>query len=618
LTVSFVPDGTDVDGPPSQLYQKMALSGLSQSVWQGTILSALESWSAVTNVNFSVVGDNGAPLGAPGAVQGDPHFGDIRIACRPLSGDVLALTTPPGTLAGTRAGDIVFNSNDLFTVGSGLLGLNQLNLLGGVVNQDLSTVALHEIGHALGLPDLSGSTPDQTSSIMYGSYRGLRTLNSLDIADIQALYGTPAPDSLALAGANVPSTAWALQAPPGAPANASLSVTGDLNSSTDVNYFKYTTGWLNPNGLTVKLQTSNQSLLAGKIAIYSSGGWLLGSANASGPGQDLSLSLGLVAPNTSYYILVDRASGTAFNQGAYQLTVISNPNAPTVSAPGTPAPHSDGGTNETFNTATLLQTTPGYLANTHYSVSATLGSATDVNVYAFQAATPPAGQPNALTLLLQAQGGPLPAVTVFDANQNVVATQVFANGAGSYLVQLPSAQPGALYFAAIAAKPGTPAGSQYRLAINFNSQVVTPEVDAQGTLSQQNRGSLGLLSISQSDLKYFTLSVNGNNPAEWVTMTITTLLGQLVATLTARAGQTVGTTALLNSGLYIITFSSGTDDGSPFLPIDYVLDSVSISQPIGSTLSNPNKSPSGSGPSSTSKTTASTSSPSNSSSGSSA
>ena len=57
-----------------------------------------------------------------------------------------------------------------------------------------------------------------------------------------ALYGVPTPDSLPQAGNTSPSTAWQIQTPPSAPANASLSVAGALNTGSDVNFYKYTTG----------------------------------------------------------------------------------------------------------------------------------------------------------------------------------------------------------------------------------------------------------------------------------------------------------------------------------------------------------------------------------------
>ena len=607
VTVSFVPDGTNVDGASSQLYQKMALQGLSPSVWQGEILRALQTWSAATNIDFSLVSDDGAALGASGAVQGDARFGDIRIASRPLSSDVLALTTPPGVLAGTRAGDIDLNSNDLFSVGGGLLGTNQLPVVDGVVHQDLYTVALHEIGHALGLPDLYGTTSAVKSSVMYGYYGGTRTVNALDVADIQALYGTPAADALPQAGNTSRGAAWQIAAPPTAAAGASLTVAGELNSATEVNFYKYTTGSSNPNGLTVSLQTSDQSLLAGRITITNGLGWVLASKSASGPGQNLTLTLKTVTAGTTYYVEVDRPAGTAFSQGAYVLEVISNPAAPTVAALGSATPLSDGGKSETIHTAVALRTSAGYQANTHYAVSALLTGPSDANVYSFQSASPGAGQPNVMTILLRSLGnGPMPTLTVYDSNRQVVPVRVVVAANGDTLLQLGDATPGATYYVAVAAASAASPNSPYRLAIGFTSQVAVPEVAAQGTLSGQQSGSTSLLSVAQSDLKYFTLSATGSNPAQWVTMTITNLLGQVIGTLTARAGETVSTTILLNAGDYLISFRTGTYDGSLLQSLNYELASLSISQPVGSTLSDPNTTSSGSSTTTSSPTPTST------------
>ena len=71
------------------------------------------------DLNVGVVADAGSAEGAAGYPQADPRFGDIRIFAVPLSTSELAITTPPGDLAGTRTGDIILNSNYTFGVGRG-------------------------------------------------------------------------------------------------------------------------------------------------------------------------------------------------------------------------------------------------------------------------------------------------------------------------------------------------------------------------------------------------------------------------------------------------------------------------------------------------------------------
>src|SRR5262245_59592229 len=68
LTVRFVPDGTLVGGAPSRLFQ---LLGPSQAaVWEQEVLRALQAWASQTNIDLTVVADDGSPLGTPGALQG--------------------------------------------------------------------------------------------------------------------------------------------------------------------------------------------------------------------------------------------------------------------------------------------------------------------------------------------------------------------------------------------------------------------------------------------------------------------------------------------------------------------------------------------------------------------
>src|SRR2546421_314890 len=68
LTVSFVPDGTAVDGTQSGLFQ--ALNGTAPTpAWQAELLRALQTWAASANVNIGVVTDGGQAIGSAGAVE---------------------------------------------------------------------------------------------------------------------------------------------------------------------------------------------------------------------------------------------------------------------------------------------------------------------------------------------------------------------------------------------------------------------------------------------------------------------------------------------------------------------------------------------------------------------
>ena len=93
LTVSFVPDGTMVNGAASNLFQSMP--GQS-ATWQREILRALQTWVAAANIDVDLVSDSGASIGTRGPTQGDSRFGDIRVAARPLSDNVLAITCAAG------------------------------------------------------------------------------------------------------------------------------------------------------------------------------------------------------------------------------------------------------------------------------------------------------------------------------------------------------------------------------------------------------------------------------------------------------------------------------------------------------------------------------------------
>src|SRR5437868_1598147 len=85
LSLSVAPDGTAIGGTGSDL--AALLSRLD-------VLRAFQSWAVHANVNFGLVADSGAAFGTPGANQGDPRFGDVRLGGVALAPDVLAVTAP--------------------------------------------------------------------------------------------------------------------------------------------------------------------------------------------------------------------------------------------------------------------------------------------------------------------------------------------------------------------------------------------------------------------------------------------------------------------------------------------------------------------------------------------
>src|SRR5438105_2779415 len=100
LTLSFAPDGTQVGGQTSNLFQKMAALG-PVSAWQTAILRAFQTWAVQADINIGVIGDQGLPFGATGAIQGDSRFGDIRLAAYPMAKTAEAFAGPFEIDAGT-------------------------------------------------------------------------------------------------------------------------------------------------------------------------------------------------------------------------------------------------------------------------------------------------------------------------------------------------------------------------------------------------------------------------------------------------------------------------------------------------------------------------------------
>src|SRR5262245_57335772 len=178
LSLSFAPDGTFVDNQSSALFS--SLGAFPTSVWQTEILRAFQTWAVNANINIGVVNDGGQAFGVSGAVEGDLRFGDIRVGSRVFATHI-AMNSPFNVLSDTRAGDLLLNTADAFSIaGSNPPGY------------DLFHFVLPAVGNILGIPD----NLDHSDSAMYHYYNGLKTgLSSYDISNVQSLYGARKADA---------------------------------------------------------------------------------------------------------------------------------------------------------------------------------------------------------------------------------------------------------------------------------------------------------------------------------------------------------------------------------------------------------------------------------------
>jgi hypothetical protein len=327
VTISFEPDGTNLGGPTSNLISTFNGWFGSATAWENQILKAAQTWAQQTNLNFTVVGDNGTSVGGGPDQQGDPGMGDIRIGGFNFNNpNLLAMAyQPPPVNNYSTAGDIVFNTGQPFNING--------------LDYDLYSVALHEMGHALGL----GHSTDIFAA-MFPLYTGLLPgLDSDDIAGIQSVYSGGAgrsPDAYdAVTPNNTMATAADItsQIDPGALTAVLPGL--DVTAPSEVDYFKFTAPANSNTSATVTVQSRGLSLLAPSLKLYNASGTLLGSATGSGDfGSTLTKTVS-ITPGQTYYVRVAGANTSVFGNGAYALTLkLGTTAAPAVPLPNTTTP----------------------------------------------------------------------------------------------------------------------------------------------------------------------------------------------------------------------------------------------------------------------------------------
>jgi hypothetical protein len=309
ITYSLVPDGTSVGGVPSNMFSTLNHVAPT-STWQSAIEQAAALWSTYANVNMSLVSDNGTAIGGGPDQQGDPNMGDIRVAMIPLglNGPLAYTLLPPPINGGSDAGDIVINSSLSWQVsgtGSGY---------------DLETVAIHELGHALGMDHSSLS-----NAVMYAYYNGIKqTLTTDDVNGIQSVYGAyptnPATNRSFGSAMNLNGLLTSqLQ--------VTLSSGQWLDGSSGGFYYLIGVPGGGTGSMTVSMQSAALSSVSPKLVIYNSSKQGLATVSLpSSYGAVAQYTVNNVVPGSYYYIMTTAASG-AGSVGTYGLLINFGPSA---------------------------------------------------------------------------------------------------------------------------------------------------------------------------------------------------------------------------------------------------------------------------------------------------
>jgi hypothetical protein len=315
ITYSFMPDGTNIGGVPSNLFQTLN-AVTSTANWQLQFEKAAAVWEQVANVNLALVPDDGAPVGSGGYQQGDPGMGDIRFGAISQSGSVLSMALlPPSYNGGSDSGDIILNSSQPWHVGS---------------NYDLETVAIHEIGHVLGMGHSQIASAD-----MYAYYQYVKqTLSSDDVAGIQSIWGAAPADTGSNQTMSNATDTWSMYAYQN---NLQATISGvSIANNTDYQWYRVFVPWNTSGQLTVTMQSTGLSSLSPRVALYSSNN--VGLMQASMP-NSYGATIGLtysVSPGEVYYIRASSANGGPGSNGAYALQInLGSGYQPAASPPNT-------------------------------------------------------------------------------------------------------------------------------------------------------------------------------------------------------------------------------------------------------------------------------------------
>lgn len=602
LTLSFVPDGTDVAGETSTLMARFD-SITASSQWQTAIVKAFQTWATHTDANVGVVADQGDDLGTPGNTADDKRFGDIRIAARALDPSVAAISIPlTSPASGSWVGDVVFNSNfDFETV------------------DDIFAVALHEAGNVFGLADSTdpnsplfpGGIPTATwpTSDDIRALRELHGVRSVDFHEVDIDGESPRQDNNAFVDAT-PIRFPELHDVEGA---APAILYGDLQDTSDLDFFFLETPGDYSGSLTVELRTARFSALTPTLAVYNESLQLIDEAELPSPlsGGQLTVHVAGVSSDDKLYIRVGSNSPDVLGIGAYSLVAILD------AFNQLPAHEIDAlsngqysrlhpeelvklyATDDSFvseeenadddlDSATELSSDVSFASGTRFQILGSISTSVDKDV--FKVATPADSTLSTMTVSVRSlnPGQLVPDVTIYDDDGNEVTSQVVGHGGGVVRIQAHGIRGDKEYFVAVsAASDWLFQTGNYELSIEFSANAVILQAMASGSVDAAQNHSEHTLYIARPQLFHFVLEVTSGETA--VPAAVHIQLNNVgdaevdsIFDLTISPGRSrSGPSVLLLPGSYTLTADAITANGQLAAEeLTYVLRGTPVSDPL--------------------------------------
>jgi hypothetical protein len=187
-----------------------------------------------------------------------------------------------------------------------------------------------------------------------------------------------------------------------------------------------------------------------------------------------------------------------------------------------------------------------------------------------------------------------PRVTILDSDQNVVNAQVLANGDGLFTIQASDLKSGGRYSLQVSSAGSSAGVGNYALDAEFGATAANLSSFAGGSVSASAPQQSYDFYVAESQLFQFLLSASGVGAptGSAVQMTIKDANGGVIYSLTAAAGDTVSSNALLlTPGAYTLRFAVLAPPGVAVPTLSYSLMGESISDPIGAVVNDPTTQP---------------------------